>query len=359
MKHQHAVEHDVDPAEWDAFVASVAGDTIAQTSAWARTKDSRFAASTLGVRDGSELVAGCLIMRGRIGPVDVMLAPRGPLLRSGSEHLADLVIEQILALAGFWRAGAIVLQPASQPPELDRALRSAGFSAAPVDITTPATVEIPLDGDIDALFAGLRSSRRRNIRKATKAGVEVRCGGHSDLATFHRLHSNTARRQGFAPMSQSYLDRQWEELGTTGMLSIHLAELDGAALSAATVTTFGDRAVFKLAGLSEDPIAADVRASDFLHWRVMCDAKKRGFRYYDLGGFDKSAARLISSGVEPPEEIRASASQFKLGFGGEVKLLPEAQWRVAPPFARPFQRPVTVLSHRSARVQSFLMRYRD
>lgn len=353
------VESISDTDEWDAFVGSLPGDVLVQTSAWGATKDSRFATSIIGVRDSADLVAGCLLMHGRVGPVEVIYAPRGPLFAPGHEPAVLRILDAIIARSAGLLPSVILLQPATQPQLLTNAMADAGFSVAPVDITTPATVEIDLTADVDTLFAALRSSRRRNIRKAEKAGLAVRRGTENDLATFFDLHSNTARRQGFEPLSETYLARQWKVLGDSGVLSVYLAELDGEALSAATVTGFGDRAVFKLAGLAESKTARDVRASDYLHWRIMVDAKERGFTYYDLGGFDKAAARIISGGGEAPEEIRNSASQFKLGFGGEVKLLPEAQWRVSPRALGLLQGPTASLVHRSKPLHNALMRLRE
>ena len=349
----------LDSDEWDGFVESLPGDVLAQTSAWGDTKDTRFNTTILGVKESSGLVAGCLLLEGRIGPVQVTYAPRGPLYAAGHEDKTSLIVNSIVSRARGPKPAVILLQPATETSILQAAMSAAGFGRAPVDITTPATVEISLKPETETLFAALRSSRRRNIRKAEKAGLAVRRGGEDDLATFLELHRNTARRQGFEPMSESYLDRQWKILGEAGMMSVYLAELDGEAMSAATVTTFGDRAVFKLAGLSEAKAARDVRASDYLHWRVMVDAKERGFAYYDLGGFNKEAARIMSQGGEIPEDIRNSASQFKLGFGGDVRLLPEARWRVSPRILGFIQDPTAAAAQRFKPLRAALTRLRD
>jgi len=348
-----------DSGEWDEFVASLPGDVLAQTSAWGETKDSRFDTTILGVKGASGLEAGCLLMEGRIGPVHVIYAPRGPLYAAGHDDKTLQIVKSIVSRPRGSRPSIILLQPTSESSILQAAMSAAGFGPAPIDITTPATVEISLKPEVEALFAALRSSRRRNIRKAEKAGLKVRRGGADDVGTFLDLHRNTANRQGFEAISEAYLTRQWEVLGEAGTMSIYLAELDGQPMSAATVTTFGDRAVFKLAGLAESKLARDVRASDYLHWRVMVDAKERGFQYYDLGGFEKEAAKIIAAGGEPPEEIRNSASQFKLGFGGEVRLLPRAQWRVSPKPLGLLQDQMAMAVQRFRPLHSVVVRLRD
>ena len=327
---------DVTP-EWDTFVGSVTGDVLAQSGVWARTKSSRFTSSVVTVREADRISAGCLMMRTRLGPAEVLYAPRGPLFAPGSEHLASAVVDAITAEMKRRQLGVILLQPVSESPALVEAMDDAGFDLAPIDITTPATVEVPLADDVEDLFAALRSSRRRNIRRAERAGLVVRRGSEEDLDSFLELHRNTAKRQGFQPLTHEYLTSQWVALGRAGLMDVYLAELNCVALSAATVTTFGDRVVFKLAGLSDDPDARNLRASDYLHWRIMVESKERGFAYYDLGGFDKSMARFIVAGQDPPDELRGSASQFKLGFGGRVRILPEARWRLSPGAGRVVQ----------------------
>lgn len=325
---------------WDRWLGTIDGDTLGQTSAWGTTKQGNVSSTIVGLRDGPDIVAGCLLFRRRVGPIDLAYAPRGPVIAQTHRHKSVDIVAGLIDHLSARRPTVLIVQPLSEPIELQSALSSHGFTTAPIDIATPATVEVSLTDEPDVLLSRMRSSRRRNIRKAERAGLIVRRGSDDDLPTFHKLHSNTALRQGFEPLSLLYLERQWEALGQRGALSLYLAELDGVALSAATVTTFGDRAVFKLAGLANSDSARDTRASDYLHWRIMLDAKQRGFALYDLGGFDKGAAIVIANGGHTPDHVRESASQFKLGFGGDVRLLPEARWRIAPSLLARSQRPL-------------------
>jgi lipid II:glycine glycyltransferase (peptidoglycan interpeptide bridge formation enzyme) len=267
-------------------------------------------------------------------------------------------VQAVLDLLASVRPSVLVLQPASLDEPLGETLAAAGFTRAPIDVVPAATVEVDLARQPDEIMAAMRSSRRRNIRKAERAGLEVRRGGDADIAMFRELHALTAERQGFVPMSLDYLLRQWEVLSPSGALRLYIADLEGEALSAATVSAFGDRMVFRLAGLSENPAARETRASDYLHWRVLCEARDEGFAFYDLGGFDRDAASIIENGEQPPEHVRASASQFKLGFGGDVRTLPQAVWRLAPGPARILQRPAAALFNRVPRLRGFVSRTR-
>lgn len=318
-----------DADEWDVFVAAHPGDVLSQTALWARTKQSGSDHVIVGVRRGGDLVGGAMLLLRRIGPFLVANAPRGPLLDREHDHLAPTLVDAILERMGSWRPTALIVQPADLTGTMADTLRSRGFGASPINVTTPATVEIDLATEPDQLLAAMRSSRRRNIRRALGLGVEVRRGGIEEIPLFHELHTRTGERQGFEPMSLDYLHRQAETLGAE-KFSIYVAHLDGHPLSAATVTSFGDRAVFKLAGFADDERARQTRASDLLHWEIMMNVRRLGYRFYDLGGFDRDAAVALTRDGEVPDHVRESASQFKLGFGGTVKLLPEAQWKILP-----------------------------
>ena len=351
-----AVTRDPDPEMWDEFVASVDGDVLSQSTSWARVKASGYEAHVVALTEGGKVVAGCQLLSRSVGPLRLAYAPNGPLFTEGRADLIPAMLRAVGDTAKRLRLNALVLHPASVVVELESALEAAGFGPAPVSISTPATVLVDLSPDPEALLAGMSSSRRRNIRKAERAGVVVRRGRRDELSVFQALHASTAERQGFTAMTMSYLQQQAEIL--PGIFEIYFAELDGEPLAAASITRFGDRAVFKLAGLSDDKDATKARPSDYLHWRIMLDVKEAGSRYYDFGGFDRVAAQSILRGDELPEEFRSGASQFKLAFGGQPVVLPEAVWKLSPRPLSQLQDPLTWIFHRAAFLRRALAAFR-
>jgi hypothetical protein len=120
-------------------------------------------------------------------------------------------------------------------------------------------------------------------------------------------------------------------------MRLFVAGREGVPLSAATVTIFGDRVLFRHGGWFRSPEVEVARPNDILHWRIMQWAKASGYRIYDFGGFDRSAATAMKRGEPLSDEFRKTYSNFKLGFGGEPSLLPSAVWRAVPPLLRPLQ----------------------
>lgn len=330
------VEADVDPRAWNEFVASSTGDVLSQSTMWGDVKAPGYRSIRIAASRNGHLVAGAqVLVRDLPGRCVVAYVPKGPVSPEHDLVATAAVLDRLDQIAGRCRATVSIVQPPDSWPALDRLLAARGYGASPVDVATTATVEVGLGLDDTALFSGLRSSLRRNIRKAERAGVEVRRGDGSDLAPFHALHCATGRRQAFEPMTLGYIERQWQRLHPVGAMEVFIAERAGEAVSAATVSCFGDRVVFKLAGWSGT--AAALRPNDLLHWRILQWAREAGYAYYDLGGFDRAAAVQLVSGRELPSEFRSGHSQFKLGFGGRLVVLPRAVWRAHPAPLRLFQ----------------------
>jgi lipid II:glycine glycyltransferase (peptidoglycan interpeptide bridge formation enzyme) len=63
-------------------------------------------------------------------------------------------------------------------------------------------------------------------------------------------------------------------------------------------------------------------------------AKEHGFRYYDFEGIDATVARAKVDGCDVPDGANDGVTSFKLGFGGDIRILPEAHDYVFNPLAR-------------------------
>ena len=59
-----------------------------------------------------------------------------------------------------------------------------------------------------------------------------------------------------------------------------------------------------------------------MHWTAIQWAKAAGYRYYNFEGIDADAARAQLAGAPLESDLLKSVTRFKLGFGGEVRLLP-------------------------------------
>ncbi|WP_419248280.1 lipid II:glycine glycyltransferase FemX [Streptomyces virginiae] len=170
---------------------------------------------------------------------------------------------------------------------------------------------VPLAGrTLDEVWAGLNQEWRRNVRKATKSGVETVIGTAADLPEFYRLLRITEERDGFRlGRSLAYYEQQYQVLNeeAPGRMRLYLGVHQGEILAAHTMITAGKR-VWYQTGASADH-RREVRPSNALQWRMMCDAHALGAEEYDMRG--------VPSTLDPSARSYGLL-RWKLGTGGQV-----------------------------------------
>jgi len=319
-----AFEDDRRGTEWDAFVAAAAGGHHAQSSVWATVKGTLgWRAVRLVARDRGRIVGGAQVLVRDVGPFGrVGTCPRGPLLSRPDPQLADLLHDGLLELSRAERIRYLKVQPPPSPAVLEPRLRSRGWTRSALPAAPTATVRIDLRVPEEEILARMRPSVRNKIRQAKRRGLRLREGGPDDFSDYHRVVEATGRRQGFAPYPRRYYEALWETFAERSGACLMLAELDGRVLSATLVLAFGDEATVKMSGWSGE--RAPIRPNEAIHFAGMCWAKRIGADYYDFDGMERTAAVAVLRDGELPKNAHGTVTQFKLGFGGDVVLLPEA-----------------------------------
>ena len=314
-------EHD--PA-WDAFVGQAPGGHHVQTSLWAEVKrEAGWDVVRFVARMGEEIVGGGQVSTkrvtglGRIGFLD-----RGPLAVADPD-VRDRVVDAIDDVVRAYRIRILVIQP----PETDRAmterLGAASFGDSHIKTSLGATVLVDLEPGMDQVLASMKSKTRYNVRKALKSPLSVRVGDAGDLETFHAMLADTGRRQGFTPMSLPQVEAMHRALAPSGHFELLLAEVEGQPVAGIVTIGFADRVVYKRGAWGGSH--GELRPNERLHWEAMARARQRGFRFYDFDGIERDAAEAVLNGEPVPSEAVESVTRFKLGFGGEVVLLPAAR----------------------------------
>ena len=197
---------------------------------------------------------------------------------------------------------------------------------------------VPLSPDADP-EERLDGQWRRNLRKASGSGVDVRTGGADDLPSFYALYAETAGRDGFPPLPLEFFERMWASL--TGedpeRLALYLAERDGHAYAAALRTRVGD--VVSYTHGASSAAGREWRPSNAMQWRMLTDARAAGASVYDLRG--------ISDTLDPDDPL-FGLLRFKLGLGGDAVEL-AGEWRL--PF-RPVRHRVVARPARTTRAMT-------
>lgn len=173
---------------------------------------------------------------------------------------------------------------------------------------------LDLSGGPEEIWTGrFRSSARRSVRKAEKAGLEVRCGSDPRLIKdFHRLLELSFERWAENQSEPLWLAR-WrgkrrdplskfldlaDSLGDA--LRVWVAYLEGTPVASLVVLIGRDASYTR--GAMDKQLAGPVAANDLLQWLAIRDACKAGCARYHMGetGESTSLARYKEKlGAQP------------------------------------------------------------
>lgn len=185
-------------------------------------------------------------------------------------------------------------------------------AARDYDIRTYYEFPIALGPDEDTLMANLSTERRRNIRKAEKAGLTIEQGStRDDLLILDALQSQTKERASqrgddFPGYQEAYLDAHESALAGDAA-SLFIARKDGEPISAALITHFNKRSYYFFGGTSQAGYKCG--ASPFVLWNALLASKARGFREFNLGG--------VRGDMRDKDSPFFGLYRFKRGYGAE------------------------------------------
>lgn len=352
------ISRDLHAPEWDAFLASTPGGDHTQTGMWAQLK-SRYGWDAVRVvaTDQGRILGGAQLLMRRIRPFGrIGYVTRAPILAAADPALAQALVSELLRIGREQRIAYLAIQPPDNNRELTGHLAERGFQTGLVDLAPTATCIIDLAGSLDDILSRMHKKTRQNVRRSLRRGITVREGSQEDLLAFHRLLQSTSLRRGFTSYEKEYFHDMWQAFTPHDGMKLFLAEMDGELVSAYLVVAFGETVIPKRSAWSGSH--ARLKPNEAAQWAAIKWAKEQGFRYYDLGGFDDETARAIRAGELDAEALTQSVASFKLGFGGELKVLPEPQAYIRSPLLRPVYRAAAPLMSRWPIVDKALNRLR-
>ncbi len=161
----------------------------------------------------------------------------------------------------------------------------------------------------DDVLKGMNQQWRRNIKKATKLGVEVNRGEAADLSAFHELYVQTAARDGFTPRPLGYFQTMFGALGAEEQdrIRVYLARHEGELVASTIWIRVGTHTWYSYGASSTEK--RDVRGSNAIQWQMIRDSLAAGAHIYDLRG--------ITATLDA-EDDHVGLIQFKVGTGGEA-----------------------------------------
>jgi lipid II:glycine glycyltransferase (peptidoglycan interpeptide bridge formation enzyme) len=329
------------------FIDSQPNASFLQTPAWGAVK-TEWRPESIGWFDGTRLVGAGLVLYRQLPRLKRFLAylPEGPLLDwegQGLDASLTAMAAHVADAGAFgvrmgppvkvrsWHAetvkaaiaDAATTRLASVPPDrtypagtaVGEALSRAGWRRQRSDDgfgagQPPFVFQLPLAGrTADEVLAGMNQLWRRNIKKAAKSGVVVTQGAAADLVDFHRLYSETARRDGFTPRPLGYFEQMFRALRSEDpdRIRLYLARHEGDLVAATTWVRVGTHTWYSYGASSTTK--REVRGSNAIQWQMITDALDAKADVYDLRG--------ITDTVDT-DDPHIGLVQFKVGTGGEV-----------------------------------------
>ncbi len=322
---------DLQGEAWNQVVRALPGAHVLQSWEWAQAKKANGWESCPLVweGDGGAPEAAALVLKRplRVGGlnfgVNVLYAPRGPLLDWANEKLRRRVLDDLQAFARAEGAIMIKMDPEVQlgvgVPGTEDAQEDAlgmrvsaelmerGWRYSDGQVQFKNTVWVNVDAPDEVLLGRMKQKTRYNLRLAERKGVVIRSGGEADLADVYRMYAETSVRDGFVIRGEGYYRQVWERFLRAGMAEVLLAGVGDETVAGLILFHFGGRAWY-LYGMSRNA-HREAMPNYLLQWEAMRLARAKGCNVYDLWG--------------APDRFEESDSmwgvyRFKEGLGGRV-----------------------------------------
>ena len=140
------------------------------------------------------------------------------------------------------------------------------------------TMIVDLGVGANKIWKGWHPETRRNVRKATKAGLHVEQGSHL-LDDFYRLVTLTMRRHGTPVHSKKFYQNILQEFPDD--VTIYVVKLFEQPVATSLTVSF-KTCIHSFVGAS-DAEFFKLKPNDLLYWEIIQHASNQGFRYLDFG----------------------------------------------------------------------------
>ena len=159
--------------------------------------------------------------------------------------------------------------------ELDKSkwIQNSSFSESILKLSKP----------IEDIHKAIKSSTRRNIKKANKAGIRIKTGTcKKDYLAFYELMTETRKRQGSPPYSKAFFTHLFYNLKSSH-IKLFIALKHEKPLAGIIILYHGSTALYAYGASVSDTKLLQMRPNDLLFWTVIKDAWENKYEYFDFG----------------------------------------------------------------------------
>lgn len=317
---------DADWSDWDKFLSSTSRGIYLQLSDWLKSyRAYGFKEYLILARNSNgEIIGGQGIVLASAGPLKILVAPYGPIIKHGLEEILSEIIQKFKDFA--IESGAFLSQ-ISIPISGDQSFPTHFLSTETTiqngdgnglifkyvtGISAIRAVELypEKENPYEDVRANYKSATRRDVNKSGRMGNElVFAETEKEIKDAYSLIELNAQNQGYAV-------RSWDDFGPTlnalikkGFCFIACCKNEGELKGALIIFEVGKKLHYIMGATIREK--RDLMVGHFLQDQVIQLAIKKGYDFYDIsmGGSD-------------------GVVRFKEGFGGKVIPFVEPQYWV-------------------------------
>lgn len=285
--------------EWDSFVLATGKCSFFHSSAWARVLSETYGYKPLyfSIIDGHRLLAMVPIMEvesfltGKRG-VSLPFSDHCELIWNGKDEIEKLIKTIIdYGRGNGWKY--LELKPGRRIKNDLQA--STLYLSHKLDITKKE----------DLLFAGLRDSTKRNIKKALQAGVE--CSVNYSLEAieqFYALNCMTRKHHGIPPQPFKFFKNVYKHIVSKKQGTVILASHADKVVAGAVYFHFGKGVLYKYG--ASDRAHQNLRANYLVMWNAIQWYCRNDYELFDMGRTEsdnKGLNQFKTGWNTQPEEI--------------------------------------------------------
>jgi len=163
-----------------------------------------------------------------------------------------------------------------------------------VEVNSCVRPLLPLPGDPDAAWSGLRKPVRNQIKKSRKLGVQVRIAQQrEEVAHYYRLHLQTyCKKHGVLAQPAQFFYGLWDNLAANGMMQLLLAEYEGHVIAGLVILVSSSTTV-GLAYGGADERYLHLAPNNLLTWAAITWGCEHGYQVLDMGRTERANEGLI------------------------------------------------------------------
>jgi hypothetical protein len=165
---------------------------------------------------------------------------------------------------------------------------------------------------VDRIFELVHKTTKRNIRKATREGVQVEFFQTSEsLREYYDLHCLTRKRHGLPPQPGYFFDSIFDNIISKNLGFVVLARVNTKTIAGAIYFHFGDKAIYKYG--ASDMSHQYLRPNNLVMWEAIKWYASNNFKSFSFGRTDCHHEGL---------------RRFKISWGSQEKIIKYFRYNV-------------------------------